>query len=518
MVAITFLIKFVIEKVNPFKMNKNCLIIFIFLINISLFSQAQNDFIFEEFSNPNSKNELSLYFKNEIPKKLLKKASFQPKKNNIVLSFSINKENRPYRILITNYRNTELKEAIKVAFVKYPLEKLNLTSFDKKNRYYLQIISKKGRKKVFNCSSKVIIETPPISENCEDLEFYEDIKTCLNKEVKNHFYKNANFNLLNNVNTALQSNLKDEKDIELFLYKKVELFVQFSISKKGKLINKKTKVPTVFNNEVLTVLNSFQSNIKPGTFNGAINDVIHSFKIHFKEGEKPVYKDRSLGYDSIFKINSKNDFALFLKTKITKEDLEKSNLTRIKKSVTLSFEVDKKNKPFNISTNARSSYLDNLIISSFKDYPMEKLGFSNKSAFNSYFTQVLSLNEGKVIIKTNEIIGYERVPVFPGCENSESLIEAKKCFSKGVQMHFSRKFDTSLPNNLGLSRGRKRVFIAFKINKEGNIFNIVVKAPHPKIKEEVISVMKKLPKVAPGFQGVKKVNVKYSIPFTLIVE
>ena len=60
--------------------------------------------------------------------------------------------------------------------------------------------------------------------------------------------------------------------------------------------------------------------------------------------------------------------------------------------------------------------------------------------------------------------------------------------------------------------------IAFKINKFGKISDIKVKAPHPKIKEEVIRVMKLLPKMKAGKQRGKTVGVKYNIPFTLIVD
>ena len=110
----------------------------------------------------------------------------------------------------------------------------------------------------------------------------------------------------------------------------------------------------------------------------------------------------------------------------------------------------------------------------------------------------------------------ENVPVFPCCTGNNE--ELKACFSKMVQKHFSRKFDAELPNELGLSPGKKRVFIGFKIDRQGNIVNIQARAPHTKIKSEVVSVMKKLPKMKPGRQRGKPVGVKYSIPFTLIVE
>lgn len=110
----------------------------------------------------------------------------------------------------------------------------------------------------------------------------------------------------------------------------------------------------------------------------------------------------------------------------------------------------------------------------------------------------------------------EEAPVFPGCEGTNS--ERKDCFSNAVQRHFSNNFNADLPNQLGLSAGRKRVFIGFKIDKEGFIKDVNCRAPHPSIKNEVIRVIKSLPRMIAGQQRGKPVVVKYSLPFTLIVE
>ena len=130
--------------------------------------------------------------------------------------------------------------------------------------------------------------------------------------------------------------------------------------------------------------------------------------------------------------------------------------------------------------------------------------------------EIVEVEEVEEVIEDVSFMIIEDVPVFPGCNGNKSRL--KECFSKKVQKHFSRKFDADLPNELGLSAGRKRVFIGFKIDKTGNIVNVNARAPHPKIKSEVIKVMKQLPRMKPGKQRGKPVGVKYSIPFTLIVE
>jgi hypothetical protein len=84
-------------------------------------------------------------------------------------------------------------------------------------------------------------------------------------------------------------------------------------------------------------------------------------------------------------------------------------------------------------------------------------------------------------------------------------------------MHFVKKFDASLPNKLGLSAGRKSIYISFEIDKNGDIKDVKVRAPHARIIEEVKKIMYLLPKMIPGKQTGENVNVTYSIPFTLIV-
>ncbi len=130
--------------------------------------------------------------------------------------------------------------------------------------------------------------------------------------------------------------------------------------------------------------------------------------------------------------------------------------------------------------------------------------------------EIEEVEETEEVIEDVSFMIIEDVPVFPGCKGNKAAL--KKCFSKMVQKHFSGKFDADLPNKLGLDAGRKRVIIGFKIDRNGNVVNIQVRAPHPKIKKEVVKVMKMLPKMKPGRQRGKAVGVKYSIPFTLIVE
>ena len=110
----------------------------------------------------------------------------------------------------------------------------------------------------------------------------------------------------------------------------------------------------------------------------------------------------------------------------------------------------------------------------------------------------------------------EDVPVFPGCKGNKK--ELKSCFNKKMQKHFQRKFNADLPNDLGMSPGKKRIIMLFKIDKVGNIVDIRAKAPHPKLQKEAIRIIKLLPKMKPGRQRGKAVGVKYTLPMRIEVE
>ena len=125
----------------------------------------------------------------------------------------------------------------------------------------------------------------------------------------------------------------------------------------------------------------------------------------------------------------------------------------------------------------------------------------------------LSTSKEKSLDGSVNFMSIETAPTFPGCDTGD-----KDCFSKMVQKHFSRNFDAKLPNSLGLSAGKKRVFIGFNVAVNGDIVDVQARAPHIKIKEEVIRVMRSLPKMIPGEQDGKNVAVNYNIPFAIVVQ
>jgi periplasmic protein TonB len=111
----------------------------------------------------------------------------------------------------------------------------------------------------------------------------------------------------------------------------------------------------------------------------------------------------------------------------------------------------------------------------------------------------------------------ENVPVYPGCENEKGNNAKKKCMSEQIQKFVQKKFNTELANDLGLE-GRQRISVQFKIDKNGNVVDVRARAPHPKLEQEAVSVVKSLPKMTPGKQRGKAVGVLYSLPILFQVE
>jgi len=109
----------------------------------------------------------------------------------------------------------------------------------------------------------------------------------------------------------------------------------------------------------------------------------------------------------------------------------------------------------------------------------------------------------------------EQAPIYPGCEDAENK---KRCFSTKITMLVNKKFNVQLPKTLGLTPGRKRIFVMFKIDKTGKVVDIKARAPHKKLEEEAIRVVKFIPPMTPGKQKGKAVAVKYSLPIVFNVQ
>ncbi|WBL21667.1 energy transducer TonB [Zunongwangia sp. HRR-M8] len=111
----------------------------------------------------------------------------------------------------------------------------------------------------------------------------------------------------------------------------------------------------------------------------------------------------------------------------------------------------------------------------------------------------------------------EDVPIFPGCESLDDNEDRKACMSEKISKFITKRFDTGLGEDLGLS-GINRVTIMFEIDKNGEVNNVHARGPHKDLEKEGIRVINLLPKMEPGKQRGKPVPVRYTIPINFKVQ
>lgn len=128
-----------------------------------------------------------------------------------------------------------------------------------------------------------------------------------------------------------------------------------------------------------------------------------------------------------------------------------------------------------------------------------------------------------LIISPYVVIGQEvpfrvidEVPIYPGCERGSNA-EKRNCMSENIAQFVSRKFNTDIAEDLGLS-GKQRINVIFKIDKNGNVVDVRASGPHPILEKEAVRVVKMLPKMKPGRIEGKPVIVSYALPISFVVQ
>lgn len=110
----------------------------------------------------------------------------------------------------------------------------------------------------------------------------------------------------------------------------------------------------------------------------------------------------------------------------------------------------------------------------------------------------------------------EDPPVYPGCKGTKE--EKKKCMQEMITKHVSKNYNTGLSRDLGLTPGKKKVYVIFKIDKSGQITDARARGPHARLEKEALRVVNMLPKLTPGKQRGMPVSVSYTLPITLQVQ
>ncbi len=109
----------------------------------------------------------------------------------------------------------------------------------------------------------------------------------------------------------------------------------------------------------------------------------------------------------------------------------------------------------------------------------------------------------------------EEPPIYPGCSGSKE--EMKQCMQDKINAHVTKHFNINLAQELGLSLGKKKVYVQFKIDKNGDIVDIRARGPHARLEKEAVRVVEMLPRMTPGKQRTRPVRVSYTLPITMVV-
>ena len=132
-------------------------------------------------------------------------------------------------------------------------------------------------------------------------------------------------------------------------------------------------------------------------------------------------------------------------------------------------------------------------------------------------TDIVEVEEVEEVVEDVPFMIIENVPVYPGCTGSNK--ELRACFSSMVSKLVNQKFNPELASDLGLPSGSiQKIFVMFRIDKNGNIVDVKARAPHKRLQEEAIRVVNLLPRMIPGKQRGMPVGVKYALPITFRIE
>jgi protein TonB len=130
--------------------------------------------------------------------------------------------------------------------------------------------------------------------------------------------------------------------------------------------------------------------------------------------------------------------------------------------------------------------------------------------------EIEEVEEDEGIVEDVPFAIIEEVPVFPGCTGTRK--QKSDCLNKKIKKHVVRRFNAELAGDLGLSPGKKKIWVVFRIDPTGRITDVNARAPHPRLKKEAIRVTNTLPKMTPGKQRGVAVGMKYTLPISFNVE
>ena len=141
-----------------------------------------------------------------------------------------------------------------------------------------------------------------------------------------------------------------------------------------------------------------------------------------------------------------------------------------------------------------------------------------KEDSNGYYMGLTKPVNSRTFIEKEEVpyAVIDQAPTFESCAGLTGE-ERKKCTSMEVAKFVNGNFNTDMALSLGLE-GRQRIAVFFKIDKNGDVIEVGVRAPHEALEEEAKRVINALPKFIPGVHNGETVVVPYSLPILFQVQ
>jgi len=149
-----------------------------------------------------------------------------------------------------------------------------------------------------------------------------------------------------------------------------------------------------------------------------------------------------------------------------------------------------------------------------------KYKLPNEEKWKALYEDYLKNEKAGTIPNFGEEVSFmalDQAPIFPDCDENATLEELKNCFSKGIAKHINDNFNTKIAKTHNLV-GKQKIFVAFKVDEQGQLKDLKARAPHEALVTEAKRVLNLLPALKPGMHNGKAVIVNYSMPIVFDVQ
>lgn len=220
---------------------------------------------FKSLAKPDESSDLSNFIRANLNPKLIENIDFNkirsfyndqniPKKifnNTIRLTFEIDENNKARNCIIST-GNYDLNKQIKEIFKKYPLEKLSIDESSKSGKISIQLFAYENKKTIIKASAFAVIDQIPIQKNCTDIKYYQQLSSCLYKNLYNYILPNIS------LATISKQNLRGE----------IKIRPRFSIDTNGKVFHVNSIAPNkIIKDEIDRIIKSYNEIIIPAKRN-----------------------------------------------------------------------------------------------------------------------------------------------------------------------------------------------------------------------------------------------------------